>query len=178
MVNAAIAATVQGLFANTGPTGQRALAAMARKTGGDVTAGLADDVVSRSQAQGNAIAAHILEWSKDDGGQVVENMGFPLEFKLTPGPAHWVPTSLVSQQQTPLLPDWGKNRTFAMPNGAACGLPPPPSYSEEPGSAFYKEAVEVSRHRQRADAGTARDRPVLVRRSDAVADAARAIGCR
>ncbi len=143
VVNAAIAATVQGLFANTGPTGQRALAAMARKTGGDVTLGLADDVVARSQARGNAIAAHILEWSKDDGGQAVENMGFPMEFKLTPGPAHWVPTSLVAQQQTPLLPDWGSNRTFAMPDGAACGLPPPPSYSEEPNSAFYNEAVDV-----------------------------------
>ena len=143
VVNAAIASTVQGLFANTGPTGQRALAAMARKTGGEVAAGLTEDVVSRSQAQGTAIAAHILQWSKDDGGALVENMGFPLEFELTPGPAHWVPTSLVSQQQTPLLPDWGQNRTFAMPDGAACGLPPPPSYSEAPGSAFYEEAVEV-----------------------------------
>jgi hypothetical protein len=30
-----------------------------------------------------------------------------------------------------------------MPDGAACGLPPPPAYSEEPGSDFHREALEV-----------------------------------
>ncbi|MCA3453009.1 MAG: vanadium-dependent haloperoxidase, partial [Rhodobacter sp.] len=54
-----------------------------------------------------------------------------------------VPTSKIVQQQKPLLPQWGNNRTFAMPDGATCGLPPPPAYSEEPGSAFYAEAKEV-----------------------------------
>ena len=43
----------------------------------------------------------------------------------------------------PLLPDWGKNRTFAMPNGATCALPAPPEYSEDKSSEFYKEALEV-----------------------------------
>jgi len=143
VVNAAISATVQGLFTHTGPTGQRAIAAMDRKMGGDVDDGLPDDVVLRSRAYGRAVAEHILDWSQSDGGERVENMGFPFEFTLTPGPAHWVPTSRVSQQQTPLLPEWGKNRTFAMPDGAACGLPPPPAYSEAPGSAFHDEAVEV-----------------------------------
>ena len=78
------------------------------------------DVVARSEAFGQAIASHILAWSRDDGGAVVENMGFPLEYTLTQGPAHWVPTSLIAQQQFPLLPKWGDNRTFAMPKGATC----------------------------------------------------------
>jgi membrane-associated phospholipid phosphatase len=30
-----------------------------------------------------------------------------------------------------------------MPDGATCGLPPPPAYSEDPASAFYREALEV-----------------------------------
>ena len=54
-----------------------------------------------------------------------------------------MPTSLIAQQQFPLLPEWGKNRTFAMPNGATCALPPPPEYSEDKISEFYKEALEV-----------------------------------
>ena len=54
-----------------------------------------------------------------------------------------MPTSLIRQQQTPLLPGWGNNRPFAMPDGAACPLPPPPDYSEDPASAFYAEALEV-----------------------------------
>ena len=75
-------------------------------------------------------------------------MGFPLEYKLTPGPAHWVPTSLIAQQQFPLLPKWGNNRTFAMPKGATCALPGPLEYSEDKSSAFYKEALEVYQTRQ------------------------------
>ncbi len=57
-----------------------------------------------------------------DGGAVVENMGFPLAHTLSREPGHWVPTNLVQQQQLPLLPDWGSNRTFAMPPAppAAC----------------------------------------------------------
>jgi hypothetical protein len=75
-------------------------------------------------------------------------MGFPLEYQLTTGAAHWVPTSLVAQQQKPLLPNWGNNRTFAMPNGAACPLPAPPEYSEEKSSEFYKQALEVYEAKQ------------------------------
>jgi PAP2 superfamily len=101
------------------------------------------DVVARSETHGRAVAEHILAWSRDDGGAVIENMGFPLQYELTSGAAHWVPTSLIALQQKPLLPDWGKNRTFAMPDGAACALPAPPEYSEDKTSEFYKQALEV-----------------------------------
>lgn len=143
VLNAAMAFATKDLFANTGPTGQRALASVGRKLREKAAAGLPAAVVSRSEAFGEAVASHILAWSRDDGGAVVENMGFPVEYRLTAGPAHWVPTSLIAQQQVPLLPAWGANRTFAMPAGAACPLPPPPAYSEEEGSAFHKEALEV-----------------------------------
>lgn len=143
VLQAAMAQSVADFFSNTGPTGQRAMAAMAAKQTAKVAEGLAPDVVARSEAFGRAVAAHIRAWSLDDGGAVIENMGFPYEYALTEGPAHWVPTNLVRQQQTPLLPNWGKNRTFAMPAGTTCPVPPPPDYSEDPASAFYKEAMEV-----------------------------------
>ena len=101
------------------------------------------DVVARSESHGAAIAEHIAAWSRDDGGSVVQNMGFPLEYELNPGPGHWVPTSTIAQQQFPLLPDWGRNRPLAMPDGASCSAPPPPEYSEDPSSAYYREAMEV-----------------------------------
>lgn len=143
VVQAAMASVVKDLFANTGPTGQRAMASLEAKLGGAVADEVPADVVARSQAHGRAVAEHILTWSRDDGGAVVENMGFPLEYALTPGPAHWVPTNLIRQQQFPLLPDWGKNRTFAMPHGATCETPPPPSYTEDPNSEYYSQALEV-----------------------------------
>jgi PAP2 superfamily len=143
VLHAAMAFAARKLFSNTGPTGQRAMAALEKKLRVEVAAGLPADVVARSEDHGRAVAEHILTWSQDDGGAVIENMGFPLEYVFAKGPSHWTPTSVISQQQMPLLPKWGNNRTFAMPNGAACSLPAPPPYSEDKTSAFHKEALEV-----------------------------------
>jgi hypothetical protein len=167
VLNAAIADAAQNFFTHTGPAGQRALASMKKKMAAKVSEGVPADVVARSEAHGKAIADHILAWSMTDGGADVQNMGFPLKYKLTPGPAHWVPTSTIAQQQVPLLPEWGKNRTFAMPNGATCPLPPPLAYSEDKNSEFYKEAKEVydvvntSTPEQRAIARFWSDDPML-----------------
>jgi len=143
VLEAALAFAVESLFSNTGPTGQRAMAALEDKLRAEVAAPVPADVAARSEAYGHSVGEHILTWSRDDGGAVVENMGFPLEYKLAKGPAHWTPTSMIAQQQAPLLPDWGKNRTIATPNGATCALPPPLEYSEDTNSEFYKQALEV-----------------------------------
>lgn len=143
VLQAALSTAVKTFFSNTGPTGQRAMAAMERVLTEKTTADLPEDIAARSTALGVAIAQHVIDWSLTDGGAVVENMGFPYKYTLRQAPEAWVPTSKIVQQQKPLLPDWGNNRTFAMPDGATCGLPPPPAYSLEPGSAFYEEAKEV-----------------------------------
>jgi hypothetical protein len=142
IVNSVLSALVKDFFSNTGPTGQRAVAAAQRKYREQAAAGIAEDIVARSEAHGALIAAHILAWSETDGA-VIENMGFPLEYDLPQGESHWVPTSAIVQQQFPLLPDWGRNRTFAAPSGSTCALAPPPAYSSEPGSDFHAEAMEV-----------------------------------
>ena len=143
VLDAAMTTVVHALFDNTGPTGHRAMDALEAQQQAEVSQGLAADVVTRSQAYGKAVAAQIMAWAQDDGGAVVLNMGFPLSYKLTPGPAYWVPTNVVVQQQFPLLPDWGNNRPFAMPKGASCATPAPPAYSEDPNSEYYKQALEV-----------------------------------
>ena len=144
VLDAALAAAAQDLFANTGPTGQRAMAAMAKSAATNAADGVDPQVVARSQAYGQQIARHIIDWSRTDGGAVIENMGFPFEYPLVEVDGHWKPTSLVRQQQKPLLPNWGSNRTFAMPVGSDCGLPAPVGYSEDPSSELYKQAVEVA----------------------------------
>jgi len=143
VLQAALSAVMSALYANTGPTGQRALARMAERLAEGVAEGLPPDVVERSRAQGEAVAHHVLAWSEGDGGAVVENMGFPMAFDLPKGDGLWQPTSRIVQQQLPLLPNWGGNRTFAMPDGASCALPPPPAFSTEEGSPFLEEAREV-----------------------------------
>ncbi|MBL9052048.1 MAG: vanadium-dependent haloperoxidase [Tabrizicola sp.] len=144
VLHATLAAAVQALFFNTGPTGQRAMAAMDEKLGQKASAGISEAVVARSVAQGHTIAAAILAWAESDGGAVIENMGFPREY--TPGtrPQDWVPTSLIRLQQAPLLPDWGRNRTFAIPSTDGLDAPPHPDYDEAPGSDFHAFALEVA----------------------------------
>lgn len=143
IMQAAMAFAVRNFFGNTGPTGQRAMKAMEAQLSQVSAAGVPDAIAARSVEFGEAIGAHVLDWSQDDGGAVVENMGFPFDHALNSRPGAWAPTSLVAQQQAPLLPRWGENRSFAMPTGASCPLPAPPAYSEKAGSDFHAEALEV-----------------------------------
>ncbi|MGE0500862.1 MAG: vanadium-dependent haloperoxidase [Rhizobiaceae bacterium] len=143
VVSAAMSDAIVYYFGNTGPTGQRAIRTAQTKWRARVVEGVADDVVARSEAFGKAMAASIHEWSLDDGGAVVTNMGFPEEWDLPKGDDKWAPTSPIRQQQLPLLPEWGKNRTFAIDSGATCATPGNPPFSTEAASQFYKEAHEV-----------------------------------
>jgi membrane-associated phospholipid phosphatase len=143
MLHGAMATAVAQFFGNTGPTGQRAMQSMAEKLGERVALGLDPGTLARSLDQGRAVAAHVLDWSQGDGGAVVENMGFPMEFTKSDQPGVWVPTNLIAVQQAPLLPNWGQNRSFAMPMATPCGLTVATAYSEEPGSPFWMQAEEV-----------------------------------
>jgi PAP2 superfamily len=148
VMDAALEEMVRSLFSNTGPTGQRVMQRLGEKLRAETSSGLPADIAARSEAHGTVVAEHILAWSQDDGGAVVENLGFPAVYELTKGKPNWTPTSVIPLQQKPLLPDWGKNRTFTMPDGKACPLPAPPAYSEEQGSEFYKQALEVFETKQ------------------------------
>ncbi|CAN1540127.1 PAP2_haloperoxidase domain containing protein [Paracoccaceae bacterium] len=143
LVHATLSAATATLFANTGPTGQRAMTAMTEKLGAKVTVGLDAVLTADSSAQGAAIATHILAWAESDGGAKVENLGFPMDWTLGGKPSSWVPTNTADLQQAPLLPGWGDVRPFALTGELPCGLDPHPDYSEDPASAFYAEAVEV-----------------------------------
>lgn len=143
VLHAVMSEAVATFFGNTGPTGQRAMAAMRDKLGAKLHAGVAQDVATRSAAYGLAVAQHIEIYSKNDGGADVENMGFPRDWPPPTGPEFWMPTSTIVQQQAPLLPAWGENRPFAMPVDAPCTAGDPPTYSEDPTSEFYKQAMEV-----------------------------------
>lgn len=142
MLHAAMAHAVAAFFANTGPIGQRAMASMTAKLGQRVAEGVDAATLARSLDQGVAVASHILTWAQDDGGAAVANMGFPMDYPKSDVPGAWVPTNVIAVQQTPLLPDWGKNRPFAMPS-MGCGLSTQVPYSDVPGSPFWAQADEV-----------------------------------
>lgn len=143
LMQAALSGVVGALFANTGPTGQRALAAVTAQLDKATAEGVDPASLAASRAQGQAVAAHVLAWAATDGGATIANLGFPDGWPAADRPGAWTPTSRVALQQAPLLPGWGDNRTFAMTAGDACPLPPPPAYSEDPASEFHAEAREV-----------------------------------
>lgn len=143
VLHAALETAVRALFANTGPTGQRAMQKMGEIMGRTASDGIPSKIVDRSVAFGQAVAAHILAWAATDGGAVIENMGFPRDYAPGTRPQDWVPTSLIRLQQAPLLPGWGQNRPFAVKDMAAMDAPAPPDYDEAPDSAFHGFAREV-----------------------------------
>jgi PAP2 superfamily/Vanadium chloroperoxidase N-terminal domain len=143
VMHVALLACVRNLFNNTGPAGKRAIASLQAKLEAGLVKQGKTSTRKRSTEFGNAIAAHILNWSKGDGGTDIKLMGFASDYKVDDAPGHWKPTGPIQLQQLPLLPKWGDNRTFAMANAASCSLPPPPSYSEDKSSDFYKEALET-----------------------------------
>jgi PAP2 superfamily len=101
------------------------------------------EVNNRSETFGKLMAMALMTWARTDGGH--EAWG-PLRRSRQP----YVPPSGAGQwSATPpafapaLLPWWGENRPFALKRSTDCPAPPPPPYSEEPSSVFYKEAMEV-----------------------------------
>lgn len=143
VAHGALCRAVEVFFVNTGPTGQRAMAAMKKRISDKLASGLPAPALAAGVAHGEAVFARINDWSQSDGGAVVENMGFPMDWTLGTQPGAWKPTSLIRLQQAPLLPNWGKNRTFTMESGASATIADPTPYSEDPASQFFLEAKEV-----------------------------------
>jgi PAP2 superfamily len=143
IVEGALSSAVPKLFANTGPSGQRAMDLTQKKIQKELESRVPKDVLVRSLEYGASVAESIYQWSLSDGGANVENIGFPYLYPKASKPGEWVPTNVIVQQQAPLLPKWGSNRTFALTNAKDCKLSAPPEYSTEKNSAFYKEALEV-----------------------------------
>ncbi len=106
---------------------------------------LTPEITQRSESFGKLMAMAVMTWARTDGGH--EAWG-PIRrdranFVPPSGPGQWSVTPPTFSP--PLLPEWGRNRPFVLASGADCPAPPPPPYSEEPGSAFHAEGLEVWR---------------------------------
>ena len=99
--------------------------------------------IERSRAYGRAVADAVAAWSLDDGGADGHLSNFDADYEVPEG-ASWEPTPRqVGAPLPPLQPRWGDNRPFAAGVVAACAPPPPPTYSTDPSSQLYREALEV-----------------------------------
>jgi hypothetical protein len=104
---------------------------------------LTPEISNRSESFGKLMAMALMTWARTDGGH--EAWG-PLRRNRT---AYVPPSGEGQWSATPpafapaLLPWWGEVRPFVLKSANECPAPPPPAYSEAPGSEFYKEGREV-----------------------------------
>lgn len=97
------------------------------------------DVYDRSMAYGEAVAKHILAWSKTDNYAQTRSMPkFTIDVE---SPSRWRPTPPAYGDA--LEPHWPKIRPWVMDSAAQFKAEPPLSFSTDKNSDFYKQALEV-----------------------------------
>jgi hypothetical protein len=137
VANSALAAAIRALLPEASPATWAAIDALEQAFAAAFQASVPADVYARSAAQGQAVAAAVLAWAATDGYAALHNCLY------TPpaGPGLWEPTPPAFAP--PLEPCWGRLRPLVLAAGDACTPPPPPAYSDDPGSAFYAFGLEV-----------------------------------
>jgi hypothetical protein len=97
------------------------------------------EVFDRSMAYGEAVAKHILAWSKTDNYAQTRSMPkFTIDVE---SPARWRPTPPAYGDA--LEPHWPKIRPWVMDSAGQFKCDPPLPFSTDKNSDFYKQALEV-----------------------------------
>jgi hypothetical protein len=96
------------------------------------------DVFERSVAYGDAVARHVLAWSRGD--RFLQRIGQP-KYTVLEEPGRWVPTP--PGYMDAAEPAWGTLRPFTLDSASQFMPAPPPRYDMTEGSRFYEEAHEV-----------------------------------
>jgi PAP2 superfamily len=148
VANASLATMTRMMFSNATPENKARIDLLERSLPLKYTQdfdpnSVTADITNRSETFGKLMAMAIMTWARTDGGH--EAWG-PVRrtraiFVPPSGSGKWSATPPAFA--APLLPYWGENRPFVIKTAADCPVPPPPVYSEEVGSDFYKQGLEV-----------------------------------
>jgi len=141
VANSALATITRLLFANASTANKAAIGALELRFANRFRPRLQPEIFQRSVSQGKSVAEAIYTWSLSDGGHEGYLKNLPYSYKTPVGPRLWVPTS--PNFSRALQPYWGNNRPFVLNAGSECQPPPHPPYSEQPGTGFYNEMMEV-----------------------------------
>jgi hypothetical protein len=100
--------------------------------------GMPEEVFDRSVAYGKAVAEHIIAWSSKDNYK--QTRSFP-KYSIQDSPSTWKPTPPAYMDA--VEPHWNKIRTFVIDSASQFRGLPPPAFSTDKNSDFYKLAYEV-----------------------------------
>ena len=140
VANVTLAALCRALFPTTSAANKAAIDALEQSFAAQFAAEIGPGKAKQAEKRGQAIAAHVFQYSSGDGGHEAYLNNFPA---YTPpvGPGLWRPTAPAFQPA--LQPYWGAKRAFAMPTNDAFDPGPPTPYSATVGSPAYLEALQV-----------------------------------
>ncbi len=139
--NAAIAAMMKKMFdKNLSAANLSTIDSMETATLSKLSSGVVEDVINRSVEYGKSITSALYTYSTSDGGNESYLDPFQLPFSLPPDSFCWVPTSAV---KNPVSPHWGSNRPFLQADVDNTAPAPYLSFSTNPNSEFYNQAVQV-----------------------------------
>lgn len=139
--NAAMAYMLKNLFANTSAANMTKIDSLESAFTVQFQQMTQTSILNQSAEYGKTIATKIFEWSKTDGGHEAYLSATNSSYVPPIGPGRWVPTSPTALN--PIRPYWGNNRSFVYNSAPMTLSPPPPAYSENPESDFYKGVNEV-----------------------------------
>ncbi len=145
VANTALAQITRLLYANANATYQAKIDSIELSWNNYYTSNfnLKPALVTRSKNHGLAVANAVFQWSTTDGGHQAYNNNFPASYIPPTNPGAWVPTP-PAFAAIPMLPYWGSNRLMVPANASPSINPPaPPSYSTDPTSVFYLDALLV-----------------------------------
>ena len=107
--------------------------------------GIPNDVFDASVGFGQAVGDKIKEFAKQDNYH--QSRSFP-KYSVTNSPGTWQPTP--PNYQDAVEPHWNKIRPFVLDSAAQFRVNPPPAFSTDPNSEFFKRAKEVYDSQQQA----------------------------
>ena len=132
--NAAAAAMSRGLYPTASAAGKATIDSLETATSASYKDQPAD-VLARSAAFGQQMAAAVFAWAKTDGNDDTTPYTPPMGVGL------WVPTPPAFAPAA--VPNWGRCRPLVLNSDAGADQGPPTPYSTNPTSAYYAQAKEV-----------------------------------
>src|SRR5688572_22497201 len=134
--NAALAFLTRNFYSTASGANIAAMDSLENALNATYQSALNPELFQRSVEFGRTVAQRIFEWSKADGSLT----SYPT-YQPEPGEGNWSPTA--PNPTGVFAPYWGKNRLFVQGSLDNTSSPPPPSYSTDPNSAYYKMVKEV-----------------------------------
>jgi PAP2 superfamily len=137
--NAALANMMRHMFGNSSAAQNTTIDSLENAFNTALKVGLPGQDFDASVLFGQNISNAIYNWSTTDGGDKGYLAVTSPTYIPPVGPGLWVAqTGQVAQH-----PYWGGNRTFVAGNATSTQPVPPPAYSLDPTSQFYKDESEV-----------------------------------